>query len=63
MVDGFKSLGFHDDEMDSIFRILAAIINLGDVKFYQTIDKDNMEQATIKNVDQIRLGAFKSLYN
>jgi len=56
VVDGFKSLGFHDDEMDSIFRILAAIINLGDVKFYQTIDKDNMEQATVKNIDQIKLG-------
>ncbi|XP_018026744.1 myosin-IIIb [Hyalella azteca] len=53
VVEGFKSLGFNDDELDSIYRILAAIINLGDVDFYQTVDKDNMEQATVNNVDQV----------
>ncbi|RXG59092.1 Myosin-IIIa [Armadillidium vulgare] len=55
VVEGFKSLGFRDDELDSIYRILAAIINLGDVDFYQTIDKDNMEQAAVKNVEQIKI--------
>ncbi|XP_042858977.1 myosin-IIIb-like [Penaeus japonicus] len=43
------------DELDSVYRILAAIINLGDVEFYQTIDKDNMEQAAVKNVEQIKI--------
>lgn len=56
VVDGFKSLGFRDDELDSVYRILASIINLGDVDFYQTIDKDNMEQAAVKNVEQIKVG-------
>lgn len=56
VVDGFKSLGFRDDELDSIYRTLAAIINLGDINFYQTIDKDNMEQAAVKNVEQIKIG-------
>lgn len=55
VVDGFKSLGFRDDELDSVYRILASIINLGDVDFYQTIDKDNMEQAAVKNVEQIKV--------
>ena len=55
VVEGFKSLGFRDDELDAIYRILAAIINLGDIDFYQTIDKDNMEQAAVKNVDQIKI--------
>ncbi|XP_069984384.1 myosin-IIIb isoform X8 [Penaeus vannamei] len=55
VVEGFTSLGFRDDELDSVYRILAAIINLGDVEFYQTIDKDNMEQAAVKNVEQIKI--------
>ncbi|XP_063883342.1 myosin-IIIb-like isoform X3 [Scylla paramamosain] len=55
VVEGFKSLGFRDDELDSVYRILAAVINLGDVDFYQTIDKDNMEQAAVKNVEQIKV--------
>ncbi|KAK4296506.1 hypothetical protein Pmani_030996 [Petrolisthes manimaculis] len=55
VVDGFKSLGFRDDELDSVYRILAAVINLGDVEFYQTIDKDNMEQAAVRNVEQIKI--------
>ncbi|KAG7174088.1 Myosin-IIIa-like [Homarus americanus] len=55
VVEGFKSLGFRDDELDSVYRILASIINLGDVDFYQTIDKDNMEQAAVKNVEQIKI--------
>ncbi|XP_068215254.1 myosin-IIIb-like isoform X2 [Palaemon carinicauda] len=55
VVEGLKSLGFKDDELDSVYRILAAVINLGDVDFYQTIDKDNMEQAAVKNVEQIKI--------
>lgn len=60
VVEGFKSLGFRDDELDSVYRILAAVINLGDVDFYQTIDKDNMEQAAVKNVEQIKVGEWQS---
>lgn len=56
VVEGFKSLGFNDDELDSIYRILAGVVNLGDVDFYQTVDKDNMEQATVNNVDQVIVG-------
>lgn len=59
VVEGFKSLGFRDDELDSVYRILASVINLGDVDFYQTIDKDNMEQAAVKNVEQIKVGEGK----
>ncbi|KAK8720309.1 hypothetical protein OTU49_013424, partial [Cherax quadricarinatus] len=55
VVDGFKSLGFKDEELDSVYRILASIINLGDVDFYQTIDRDNIEQAAVKNVDQVKI--------
>ncbi|XP_064105759.1 myosin-IIIb-like isoform X3 [Macrobrachium nipponense] len=55
VVEGLKSIGFKDDELDSVYRILAAVINLGDVDFYQTIDKDNMEQAAVKNVEQIKI--------
>ena len=54
-----KLIGFKDDELDSVYRILAAVINVGDVEFYQTIDKDNMEHAAVKNVDQIKIGKGK----
>ena len=56
-----KLIGFKDDELDSVYRILAAVINVGDVEFYQTIDKDNMEHAAVKNVDQIKIGKGKIL--
>lgn len=62
VVEGFKSLGFRDDELDSVYRILAAVINLGDVEFYQTIDKDNMEQAAVRNVEQIKVGEWRWEY-
>ena len=62
MVEGLKSIGFKDDELDSVYRILAAIINLGDVDFYQTIDKDNMEQAAVKNVEQIKISKETSYF-
>ncbi|CAL4059864.1 unnamed protein product, partial [Meganyctiphanes norvegica] len=52
---GFKHLGFKDEELDSIYRILSAIINLGDLDFYETTDKDNQEQAAVKNVEVIKL--------
>ena len=56
VVQGFKCLGFSEDEIDSVWRILAAIIHLGDVDFYETTGKDNIEQATVQNIDQIKVG-------
>ncbi|XP_076034447.1 STKc_myosinIII_N_like and MYSc_Myo21 domain-containing protein ninaC isoform X2 [Oratosquilla oratoria] len=55
VVEGFKMVGFKDDELDSVYRILAAIINLGDVDFSQTTDKDNMERASVKNIEQVKI--------
>lgn len=37
----FKVLGFKDDQMDSIQRVLAGILNLGDVDFSEMDDSDN----------------------
>jgi myosin III len=33
----FKVLGFKEDEVDSIIRVLAAVLNLGDIEFGEMV--------------------------
>ncbi|XP_055705542.1 myosin-IIIb-like isoform X4 [Phlebotomus papatasi] len=39
----FKVLGFRDDEMDTVNRVLAAILNLGDLEFGEMATNDNTD--------------------
>lgn len=39
----FKVLGFRTDEVDTINRVLAAILNLGDMEFGEVITYDNTD--------------------
>lgn len=39
----FKLLGFQDDEIDMVNRVLAAILNLGDMEFGELISHDNTD--------------------
>lgn len=39
----FKLLGFQDDEVDMVNRVLAAILNLGDMEFGELISNDNTD--------------------
>jgi myosin-3 len=40
---GFKVLGFHDAEVDTVYSILAAIIHLGDIEFTEIASDDNTD--------------------
>lgn len=39
----FRVLGFKHNEVDSILRILAAILNLGDLEFGEVVTSDNTD--------------------
>lgn len=39
----FKVLGFKDDEVDTVNRVLAAILNLGDLEFGEMVTNDNTD--------------------
>lgn len=39
----FKVLGFRDDEIDTVNRVLAAILNLGDLEFGEIVSNDNTD--------------------
>ncbi|KAG5679675.1 hypothetical protein PVAND_009229 [Polypedilum vanderplanki] len=43
--ESFKIVGFKEKDIDAIYRILAAIINLGDIDFGEVITGDNTDNA------------------
>ncbi|XP_069672444.1 myosin-IIIb-like isoform X3 [Periplaneta americana] len=40
---GFQLLGFQDDEVNTVYRILAAILHLGDLEFGEVVTQDNTD--------------------
>ena len=40
---GFNLLGFQEDEVDTVYRILAAILHLGDLEFGEVVSHDNTD--------------------
>lgn len=47
----FKLLGFRDDEIDTVNRVLAAILNLGDLEFGEIIDANDNTDNKARVVD------------
>ncbi|XP_015438922.1 PREDICTED: myosin-IIIb-like [Dufourea novaeangliae] len=41
--NGFKLLGFQDSEVDTVYRILAAVLHLGDIEFAEVASEDNTD--------------------
>lgn len=39
----FKVLGFKEEEVDSVYRVLAAVLNLGDIEFGEMVTNDNTD--------------------
>lgn len=39
----FKVLGFQDEEVDSVYRVLAAVLNLGDIEFGEMTTNNNTD--------------------
>lgn len=41
--EGFRLLGFRDEEVDTIYRIIAAVLHLGDIEFGEVVSQDNTD--------------------
>lgn len=51
---GFKVLGFQDSEVDTVYRVLAAILHLGDIEFAEVATLDNTDNKS-RVIDTIPL--------
>lgn len=51
---GFKVLGFQDSEVDTVYRVLAAILHLGDIEFAEVATEDNTDNKS-RVVDTVPL--------
>ncbi|XP_061940361.1 myosin-IIIb isoform X4 [Apis cerana] len=52
---GFKLLGFQDGEVDTVYRILAAILHLGDIEFGEVASEDNTDNKShVIHVEPLR---------
>ena len=49
LISAFKVIGFRENEMDTIYRILAGILNLLEIDFKATLAKDNTDGAEVVN--------------
>ena len=55
--ESLSMLGFRSDQLDNVFRILAAIIHLGDVAFTSSDDEEsNTEKVVVQAKDKLRDG-------
>lgn len=43
LCSSFRVLGFRDDEVDTTWRVLAAVLNLGDLEFREVVSDDNTD--------------------
>ncbi|XP_020280531.1 myosin-IIIb-like isoform X2 [Pseudomyrmex gracilis] len=57
---GFKVLGFQDSEVDTVYRVLAAILHLGDIEFAEVATEDNTDNKS-RLVDTIPLHRVSKL--
>ena len=47
LVSAFRLIGFRENETDTIYRILAAILNLVEIEFKGTLTKDNTDGSVV----------------
>ncbi|KAL6425676.1 hypothetical protein ACFW04_009644 [Cataglyphis niger] len=57
---GFKVLGFQDSEVDTVYRVLAAILHLGDIEFVEVASQDNTDNKSTV-IDNIPLHRVSKL--
>ncbi|XP_072749229.1 myosin-IIIb isoform X2 [Anoplolepis gracilipes] len=57
---GFKVLGFQDSEVDTVYRVLAAILHLGDIEFAEVASQDNTDNKS-RVIDTIPLQRVSKL--
>lgn len=55
-------MGFQDDEVQIIYKMLAAILHLGDIEFGETAGEDNADnKATIIDTAPLHRGNYSAL--
>ncbi|XP_019889251.2 myosin-IIIb isoform X2 [Ooceraea biroi] len=57
---GFKVLGFQDSEVDTVYRVLAAILHLGDIEFAEVATEDNTDNKS-RVIDTVPLHRVSKL--
>ncbi|KAL0100751.1 hypothetical protein PUN28_019257 [Cardiocondyla obscurior] len=57
---GFKVLGFQDSDVDTVYRVLAAILHLGDIEFAEVATQDNTDNKS-RVVDAVPLHRVSKL--
>ncbi|XP_011865309.1 PREDICTED: myosin-IIIb-like isoform X1 [Vollenhovia emeryi] len=57
---GFKVLGFQDSEVDTVYRVLAAILHLGDIEFAEVATQDNTDNKS-RVIDTVPLHRVSKL--
>ena len=55
LLDGFKLIGFRESDVDQIFKIIAAIIHLGDLEFVPIENKDNTNGSKVGDTEKATL--------
>jgi len=53
--NGFHILGFRIEEIHAIYRVLAAILHLGEIRFGMENEEDG---CSIKNHDELETGSY-----
>ncbi|XP_057336202.1 myosin-IIIa isoform X2 [Microplitis mediator] len=59
----FKIIGFHENQVDTIYSVLAAILNLGNIEFKQIINNDDDEDNEDNNDNKISVVDIEPLNN
>lgn len=54
-------VGFHDDEVQVLYKMLAAILHLGDIEFAETATDNSDNRATIIDTAPLHRGKFQTL--
>lgn len=59
---GFKVLGFADQEVDTVYSILAVILHLGDIEFEEILSEDNTDnKSAVVDNEPVTRGKIYSL--
>lgn len=57
--NAFHLIGFKDDEITDVYKILASILHLGDIEFGEVISDDNTDnKSKIMNFAPLHRGNF-----
>lgn len=60
--EGFKLLGFKEDEVDAVYSILAAILHLGDIEFGEVASNDNTDKSRVIDLAPLHRGNKNCFY-